>query len=61
MTKPKQITPPKFVTVDTFDVPGGKLIRTKRIDYNMQGDRDWLPKHLAWAINNGHGVQVSRS
>lgn len=46
--------------VDTFQVAAPDDIETSRdIDHVYKMDRQWLVKHLFWAVRNGRGVEIT--
>lgn len=46
--------------VDTFQTANPDEVEFSRdIDYKFKSDREWLNKHICWAIHNGRGVEVT--
>lgn len=47
------------VMVTTFDVATDEQLSARRIEWGNQRHRDWLKKHMTWAINSGKAVEVA--
>lgn len=44
--------------VQTFNMKTGNNTAEREVNFKSDKQREWLDKHVLWAINNGHGVQI---
>ena len=46
-----------ILQVRTVNLETGKVKSERRIVFNIEG-KEWLRKHMYWALINKHGVQI---
>lgn len=59
MTDMHPIEPPQPVTVVTQDAATGTVQAIKHGDYALRGDREWIRRHMDWALRHGRAVIVA--
>lgn len=48
------------VRIDTFLTSDPDEVETSRdIDHGRRSDREWLEKHVFWALRNDRGVEIT--
>lgn len=44
--------------IKTFNLATGEEIHRRTVGFKDHASKIWISKQIAWACNNGHGVQI---